>query len=145
MPLGLFNFVAQSKLYMKYIFILASTLFSINAMIGQGTVPTMQFDVETYDLGPIKKGEKREFSYTFTNIGDENIEIDLVSGCDCTTLEWTRLPIKPGDQGSIDVIFDTTEKEDSDPVDIDIYLKNIDPKTGHPMLKILDYSFQLKM
>lgn len=103
----------------------------------------MKFEVETYDLGPIKKGEKREFSYTFTNIGKEDIQIDLVSGCDCTTLDWTRLPIKPGDTGTIEVIFDSTEKEDSDPVDVDIYLKNIDPKTGHPMLKILDYSFQL--
>ena len=103
----------------------------------------MRFDEETYDLGPIKKGEKREFSYTFTNIGKEDIQIDLVSGCDCTTLDWTRLPIKPTGTGTIEVIFDSTEKEDSEPVDIDIYLKNINPKTGHPMLKIIDYSFQL--
>ena len=128
---------------MKYLFIISSFLFTINTTNAQGTVPAMQFEVETYDLGPIKKGEKREFSYTFTNVGKEDIEIDLVSGCDCTTLDWPRLPIKPGATGTIDAIFDTTEKEDSDPVDIDIYLKNIDPKTGHPMLMILDFSFEL--
>lgn len=130
---------------MKYIVFIASILFSLNNLSAQGSVPAMQFEAESLDLGPIKKGEKRTFSYTFTNVGTENIEIDLVSGCDCTTLDWPRLPVKPGKQGTIDVIFDSTEKEDSEPVDIDIYLKNIDPKTGHPMLKILDYSFQLEL
>jgi len=120
-------------------------LLAMNAANAQGSVPAMQFEAETLDLGPIKKGEKRTFQYTFTNVGKEDIEIDLVSGCDCTTLDWPRLPVKPGEKGTIDVIFDSTEKEDSEPVDIDIYLKNIDPKTGYPMLKILDYSFQLEM
>jgi len=128
---------------MKYLFLIFALTISCTSIFSQGTVPAMKFEVESYDLGPIKKGEKREFTYTFTNVGKEDIEIDLVSGCDCTTLDWPRLPIKPGEKGVIDVLFDTTEKEDSDPVDIDIYLKNIDPKTGHPMLKILDYSFQL--
>lgn len=130
---------------MKYILILVSVILSTCTVLAQGSVPLMKFEKETLDLGPIKKGEKRTFSYTFTNVGTENIEIDLVSGCDCTTLDWPRLPIKPGDKGTIDVIFDSTEKEDSEPVDIDIYLKNIDPKTGHPMLKIIDYSFQLEL
>lgn len=128
---------------MRYIFTLLVLSISLQMPSAQTGLEMMKFEVETYDLGPIKKGEKREFSYTFTNVGKENIQIDLVSGCDCTTLDWTRLPIKPGRTGTIEVIFDTTEKEDSEPVDVDIYLKNIDPKTGHPMLKILDYSFQL--
>ncbi len=130
---------------MKYLLITTVLILSNCLLSAQGNVPAMQFEAETLDLGPIKKGEKRTFSYTFTNVGTENIEIDLVSGCECTTLDWPRLPIKPGEKGTIDVIFDSTEKEDSDPVDIDIYLKNLDPKTGHPMLKILDYSFQLEL
>lgn len=128
---------------MKYIFSIFALSISIQIVTAQNGQNMMKFEAETYDLGPIKKGEKREFAYTFTNVGTEDIEIDLVSGCDCTTLEWTRLPVAPGKIGTISVIFDSTEKENSDPVDIDIYLKNIDPKTGHPMLKILDYSFQL--
>lgn len=128
---------------MRYIFTLLVLSISLQMSSGQTGLDMMKFENETYDLGPIKKGEKREFSYTFTNVGEEDIQIDLVSGCDCTTLDWTRLPIKPGGTGTIEVIFDSTEKEDSEPVDVDIYLKNIDPKTGHPMLKILDYSFQL--
>ncbi|MDG1099833.1 MAG: DUF1573 domain-containing protein [Saprospiraceae bacterium] len=128
---------------MRYIFTLLVLSISLQISSAQTSLEMMRFDEETYDLGPIKKGEKREFSYTFTNIGKEDIQIDLVSGCDCTTLDWTRLPIKPSGTGTIEVIFDSTEKEDSEPVDIDIYLKNINPKTGHPMLKIIDYSFQL--
>ncbi len=143
MPKRLFNFESDYKITMRYIFTLLVLSISLQLSVAQTGLEMMKFDAETYDLGPIKKGEKREFVYTFTNIGTENIQIDLVSGCDCTTLEWTRLPVKPGGTGTIDVIFDSTEKEDSEPVDIDIYLKNIDPKSGHPMLKILDYSFQL--
>lgn len=128
---------------MRYIFTLLVLSIALQMPSAQTGLDMMKFENETYDLGPIKKGEKREFSYIFTNVGKEDIQIDLVSGCDCTNLDWTRLPIKPGGTGTIEVIFDSTEKEDSEPVDVDIYLKNIDPKTGHPMLKILNYSFQL--
>lgn len=103
----------------------------------------MKFDKETLELGEVRQGDKRTFEYRFTNIGNEDIKIDLVSGCDCTTLDWPRLPIRPGEQGVISVIFDSTEKEDSEPVDIDVYLANLDPKTGHPVLKILNYTFKL--
>ena len=126
---------------MKFI----STILAISILLqisnAQTGLDMMKFEYETYNLGPINKGEKLEFSYTFTNVGKEDIQIDLVSGCDCTTLDWTRLPIKPSGTGTIEVIFDSTEKEDSESVYIDIYLKNINPKTGHPMFKIIDYSF----
>lgn len=126
--------------YILFVILLTLTVFTLS---GQGDVPFMKFDSDTIQVGKIKKGEKRTFEYTFVNTGKEDIEIDLVSGCDCTTLDWPRLPIAPGKTGTIDVIFDSTEKEDSEPVDIDIYLKNINPKTGHPYLKIVNYTFEL--
>ena len=143
MPKRLFNFVEVTITYMKYISTILFLSISLQMSNAQTGLDMMKFENETYNLGPINKGEKREFSYTFTNVGKEDIQIDLVSGCVCTTLDWTRLPIKPSGTGTIEVIFDSSEKEDSESVDIDIYLKNINPKTGHPMLKIVDYSFQL--
>ena len=104
----------------------------------------MTFDKETIALGKMKKGEKRTFDYVFTNTGTDVIEIEIVSGCDCTTLDWTRKPIKPGEKGTVNVIFDSKEKELTETsVDVDIYLKNKDPKTNSQILKILNYTFEL--
>ncbi|HRD08317.1 MAG TPA: DUF1573 domain-containing protein, partial [Saprospiraceae bacterium] len=87
----------------------------------------MTFEKETVELGRMKKGDKRTFDYVFTNTGTEVIEIEIVSGCDCTTLDWTRKPIKPGEKGKVNVIFDSKEKEMTEKsVDVDIYLKNKD-------------------
>jgi hypothetical protein len=104
----------------------------------------MTFEKETIELGRMKKGDKRTFDYVFTNTGTEVIEIEIVSGCDCTTLDWTRKPIKPGEKGKVNVIFDSKEKEMTEKsVDVDIYLKNKDPKTNSQILKILNYTFEL--
>ncbi len=104
---------------------------------------SMTFKNEHLDIGKIKKGEKRTFDFEFTNTGTEDLRIAIVSGCDCTTLDWPRRAIKPGDSAMINVIFDSTEKEESETVDVDIYLKNLDPKTGEQYLKIVDYKFEL--
>lgn len=103
----------------------------------------LTFNEKHIDLGEVKRGEKKTFQYEFTNSGTDVVEIYLVSGCDCTTLDWTKGKIQPGEKGIIDVIFDSTEKTESETVDIDIYLKNIDPKWDSNYLFVLDYYFEL--
>jgi len=103
----------------------------------------MQFDSEMIDLGKVKRGDKKEFDFCFTNTGTETLEIEIVSGCECSTLDWTYKPIPPGEKGYINVIFDSTEKEASEVVDIDMTLKNIDPKTGYQIFKIVNFKFEL--
>jgi hypothetical protein len=103
----------------------------------------MKFDTELIDLGKVKKGEKKSFKYNFVNTGSEVIEFDIVSGCDCTTTDWPRTPVKQGQKGVIDVTFDSTEKEKSETVDVDIYLMNKDPKTSRPVFRRVKYKFEL--
>ena len=103
----------------------------------------LTFDQKHIELGEVVHGEKETFQYHFTNTGTESVEVAIVSGCDCTTLDWTRGPIAPGGKGVIDVIFDSTEKEYSETVDVDLYLKNINPKSDSQYLFILDYTFEL--
>jgi len=50
--------------------------------------------------------------------------------------------IRPGDEGELDVTFDSTEKEESETVDIDIILKNTDER-GNPIFYILQYKYEL--
>jgi peptidoglycan-associated lipoprotein len=106
-------------------------------------VVQMTFKTEMIDLGKVKKGTKRTFKYEFVNTGTEIIDFDIVSGCDCTTTDWPRNKVKPGASGVIDVTFDSTEKEKSETVDVDIYLRNIDANTKRPVFKRIKYKFEL--
>ena len=128
---------------MKSILVVLLAVFSFSFISAQKSGLDLTFEKEHLELGEVKKGEKRTFQYTFTNSGTETVEISIVSGCDCTTLDWTRGEIKTGGKGIIDVIFDSTEKEASETVDVDMYLKNINPKSDSQYLFVLDYTFEL--
>lgn len=103
----------------------------------------MTFENEHIDIGNVKKGEIKKFDFVFTNTGTDIIEIDIVSGCDCTTLDYPKNKIFPGKRGIIHVTFDSGKKEESETVDVDMYLKNLNPKTGQRILKVLDYKYVL--
>ncbi len=103
----------------------------------------MTFDKEHLDIGKVKRGEIKKFDFVFTNTGSEIIEIDIASGCDCTTLDYPKHKILPGKKGTIHVTFDSAKKEESETVDVDLYLKNLNPKTGQRILKIIDYKYEL--
>ncbi len=103
----------------------------------------MTFDSEHLNIGKVKKGEIKKFDFVFTNTGTDIIEIDIASGCDCTTLDYPKNKIRPGQKGVIHVTFDSGKKEESETVDVDIYLKNLNPKTGQRILKIVDYKYEL--
>lgn len=105
----------------------------------------MSFDQRMIDLGIIKKGEKREIEYTFTNISDEDIKISQVSTCECTeVLKRPYLPVKPGAKGVIKVLFDSNKKDEEEPLEIDIWLEKEDPNTGMPVLERVGYKFKYK-
>lgn len=121
----------------------------MSTLYGQSNVkglPIMQFIERTKQIGTVKKGEKRSFTYTFTNRGTSDLIIDLISACDCTSTNQDDLigkRFKPGMSGTIEVIFDSTEKDEDETIDIDIYLRNNDNQ-GNPIVEMLNYSFGLK-
>jgi len=133
-----------------YLVILITNMFTSEPIptdhpitIGQDIPKFMQFDTNLIELGEVKKGESKEFSYEFTNTGNEDIEIEFMSSCDCTTLDYPMGTIAPGEKGVINVVFDSSEKTKSETVDIDIDLVNKDPKTGYPIFIRINYSFIL--
>ena len=114
----------------------------LNASTGE-QISIIKFEQEHIELGEVKRGETRDMEYTFTNTGKEDLQITFVSSCECTTIQYPRKAIPPGETGKLKVTFDSTEKEESETVDIDVYLANLDEKTGEPIWFILDYSFIL--
>lgn len=105
-------------------------------------VPIMQFSRRFIDLGKVRKGEKRSFTYQFVNRGDTDLKISVISACDCTTTDYSTRPYKPGQSGVINVTFDSTEKDESETIDVDIYLENEDPR-GNPIMEMVKYKFTL--
>ncbi|MCP3928938.1 MAG: DUF1573 domain-containing protein [Bacteroidetes bacterium] len=105
----------------------------------------MQFEKRYVDFGTIQKGDKREYTYIFTNKGDTDLIIDLVSACDCTETEWPSQAIKPGEKGKIDIVFDSSEKEEEEVIDVDIILRNEVPDSGgEPIIERVQYHFDLE-
>ncbi len=140
----------QSILFISLLFLLTGSITAqvaspksetSTAAITEGAA--MTFEAPHIHIGEIKRGEKKNMEFLFTNTGTEDLKIEIVSGCECTTLDWPRSPIKPGDTGVITALFDSTEKEKSETVEIDINLENLDPKSGYPMFERVTYTFDL--
>lgn len=106
-------------------------------------VPIMHFEERAVDFGKVKKGEKRQHTFVFVNKGDTPLVISGIAACDCTTTEYSSDPVNPGDQGKIEVTFDSTEKEEAETITLDIILENTVPDTGNPIIERIQYSFDL--
>ena len=73
--------------------------------------PIVEILESEYDFGIIKQGEKATHDYKIKNIGKSDLLITSAKGsCGCTVPEWPREPIKPGNEASIKVTFDSKGK-----------------------------------
>jgi len=64
----------------------------------------IQFEMPNYDFGKSKAGDPVKYTFVFTNVGTETLEIKNVRpGCGCTTAgEWTK-KVEPGKTGTIPI------------------------------------------
>ena len=75
-------------------------------------VPEIKFEEEVHDFGKVIQGEKVSYSFKFTNAGDADLIISGVSAsCGCTVPSWSKNLIAPGDEGTINVVFDSDGKK----------------------------------
>jgi len=102
--------------------------------------PIMTFKETYVDFGKMKKGEKRKHVYEFTNTGNKELIIELVSGCDCTTIVWPEgVVFNPGEKGMITAIFDSTKEHGEVTKTLDILLPNLNPETGYQIILELKF------
>lgn len=104
----------------------------------------LKWDNDFIEFGKVKKGETRDHVYKFTNIGKEDVEINICTACSCTTLDWTTKVVKPGESGEIKAHFDSTEKDVSETINITIILKNTDPILSYPIIDEIKFHFDLE-
>lgn len=71
----------------------------------------VEVENDTYDFGVVNEGEKVKHEYTFTNTGNTPLIISSVrASCGCTTPNYPKEPINPGEQSTIEVVFDTSNQ-----------------------------------
>ncbi|HLT08956.1 MAG TPA: DUF1573 domain-containing protein [Cyclobacteriaceae bacterium] len=79
--------------------------------VDPSTVGQFEFANTEFDFGTITEGKVVEHEFEFTNVGQAPLVISNVqASCGCTTPDWTKTPVKPGDKGFIKVQFNSAGK-----------------------------------
>lgn len=76
--------------------------------IDTANAPIVYQETDTYSFGEAKEGDKVSHEYSFTNTGKTPLIINSVrASCGCTTPYYPKHPIMPGEEFTVEVIFDT--------------------------------------
>lgn len=72
---------------------------------------TVEFANKEFNYGTVNSGEVVTHQFTFKNTGDQPLTLTRVkASCGCTTPSYSKEPIAPGENGYIDVKFDSSGK-----------------------------------
>ena len=142
--------------------ILSSILLSITTEAQETPVPKLIWKVNRIDLGTILEEQGLQVSeFEFTNTQDSLFFIEeVILECGCTSVEYTRDTLKPGESGKVQVSFDPTSsagyfsklimvKGNLQGSLDSLYLEGVsipypsDPKRAYPA-KLGDLGFRLK-
>ncbi|NVO10635.1 MAG: DUF1573 domain-containing protein [Bacteroidales bacterium] len=70
--------------------------------------PELQYVEDFFDFGSIIQGEVVTHTFHFRNIGTDDLIIkDLIPDCGCTLPKIDKKIFKPGEEGFVEVIFDS--------------------------------------
>ncbi len=76
--------------------------------VKKGNAPAIKFEKTEHDFGKILQGEQVSYTFKFKNVGNAPLIISSIEKtCGCTTPEFTKEPIKPGDTGKITISYDS--------------------------------------
>ncbi len=70
--------------------------------------PVLELVSDTYDFGKVDEGTRVEHEFLFKNTGGSPLIISNVqASCGCTTPEYSKNPIAPGEEGLVKVVFNS--------------------------------------
>jgi len=74
----------------------------------KSSLPQIKFTKTSFDFGLIMQGEKVIHKYKFKNTGGADLIIsNVAANCGCTIPTYSKDPIVPGEEGYIEVAFDS--------------------------------------
>jgi len=78
----------------------------------KGSIPKMLFDETVHDFGDMIQGERVVYGFKFVNIGGSDLVITRVgTSCGCTVGKYPQEPVAPGEEGVIEVTFDSHKRK----------------------------------
>jgi hypothetical protein len=103
-----------------------------------GKMPKMVFtDAGVYDFGDITEGDTVSRNFKFKNEGEFPLIINNIqASCGCTTPEWPKKPIEPGQESSIKVLFNSQGKRGVQNKTITVYA-NTDPAYSELAFRVM--------
>jgi hypothetical protein len=76
------------------------------------SMPVITFTKTEHDFGQLIQGEKVSCVFKFTNTGKADLILVKVSAsCGCTASSYSHDPIKPGEEGKIEITFDSNNQK----------------------------------
>ena len=68
---------------------------------------SIHFNQTEHDFGTLPLKKETSFSFEFSNPGETALVIyNVTTSCGCTAAEWTKIPVKSGKTGYINVKYD---------------------------------------
>lgn len=70
---------------------------------------TIEFKEKMHNFGHLLAGEIVVYTFEFSNTGTANYQINNIhSDCGCVQTNYGKTPVKPGQNGTIEIEFDTS-------------------------------------
>ena len=81
------------------------------ANLTQPAGPRIKFNTQNHDFEAVNEGEKLTYTFSYTNLGSEILDLKARSSCTCTATLVSGNRISFGERGEIKIEFDTTGKQ----------------------------------
>ncbi len=93
------------------LFIILSITFS-TMIYSQTEEPVASWEKTTHDFGTFNESDGvQTATFEFSNTGSTSLIITNVrASCGCTTPDWSKEPIKPGEKGHIKAAYNPTNR-----------------------------------
>lgn len=96
----------------------------MNNVTGDSLAGKPDFEVVEHDFGTIDSGEEVGARFGYKNSGAGFLMIERVStGCGCTVAEYSEKPLKKGETGFVEVIFDSRGKRGAQFQEVRVYFR----------------------
>ena len=80
--------------------------------LDQNKLPKFEFEETSFDFGVLVEGEKVAHEFKYKNIGKTDLIISSVSTtCGCTVPNYSKEPLKPGEEAELEVVFSSSGKQ----------------------------------
>lgn len=95
---------------------------------------TIAWNEEMYDFGKIKQGDVVSHIFTFKNTGNNPLQItNIKPSCGCTTPNWSKDPVAPGAEGTVELKFNSAHKSGTQIKSVTLYMNT------EPMVRTLTF------